>query len=410
MTAQPIAILCAHTKLCPPDSLRAHPRNYNQHPKQQLNLLAKLIQFQGFRHPIVVSNLSGFVIAGHGRLEAAKLLGMTEVPVDFQDFENEDQELQHLVADNQIAELATQDQGELLSILKDLEEKGLDLELFGMLEAEAANLLKKVPQQQPQAVDPEIENVKLDRAAELRRLWKVEPRSIWQLGNHRIMCGDCRELTEVDALVRLNKPGLVYSDPPYGVQAVNVSGKMSGKVGKQGPRKGKQPNYAPVIGDSDGKTAQRSFELISGLYPSAMQIWWGANHYSDALPSSSCWIVWDKENGESFFADAELAYCSDKTAVRIFRHKWNGLIKASERGESRVHPTQKPVALAEWCITNYGRDAETILDPFSGSASCLIACERLNKRCLAMEASPEYVAVGIQRWVDLTGGKPEPLS
>ncbi len=180
------------------------------------------------------------------------------------------------------------------------------------------------------------------------------------------MCGSCLIQPDLNRLALRDRIDLVFSDAPYGISIVNPLGKVS-----------------------------------SGLPVG------GANHFSDAFPASSCWIVWDKDNGQSFFADAELAYCSAKSSVRIFKHQWNGLLKASERGQKRCHPTQKPIALAAWCIETYGEKAETIFDPFSGSAPVLLACEQLNRRCRAMEISPAYVAVSLQRWADLTGNVPK---
>lgn len=138
----PVTIHCAYTELADPNDLRPHPKNINHHPKAQVKLLAKLIIHQGFRHPVVVSKLSGLIVAGHGRREAGIILGC-QVPVDYQDFESEDQELQHLIADNQIAELSQPDLVELKEHLEVLQSKGLDLELFGMMEAECRAMLDK---------------------------------------------------------------------------------------------------------------------------------------------------------------------------------------------------------------------------------------------------------------------------
>jgi len=155
--------------------------------------------------------------------------------------------------------------------------------------------------------------------------------------------------------------------------------------------------YAKVIGDENSDVAKAAFRKIHALFPKALHLWWGANHFSDVFPDSSCWIVWDKENGESFFADAELAYCSADTSVRIFKHKWNGLLKASERGEKRVHPNQKPVALAVWCFEKYGEADDVIFDPFLGSGCSMLAAANLHRICYGMEISPDYCAVILDR-------------
>jgi len=112
--------------------------------------------------------------------------------------------------------------------------------------------------------------------------------------------------------------------------------------------------------------------------------------------------VWDKENTGDF-ADCELAWTNQKTAVRKFEHMWNGMVKASECGQKRVHPTQKPVALAAWCFDRYGAECASVLDLFGGSGSTLIACEQKNKSGYIMELSTDYCDVIVRRWQEFTG-------
>lgn len=125
------AILCAHTKLVPIESLKRHPRNPNTHPEEQIKLLANIIAKSGFRSPIVVSKRSGFITKGHGRLDAAELLGLKAVPVDFQDYESEEMEMADMVADNQIASLAEMDRAVLKDILQELDTGAFDMLLTG---------------------------------------------------------------------------------------------------------------------------------------------------------------------------------------------------------------------------------------------------------------------------------------
>ncbi|RYD84604.1 MAG: hypothetical protein EOP84_05040, partial [Verrucomicrobiaceae bacterium] len=146
MNISPLAetslIHCTHSAIRDPASLVEHPRNPNRHPHKQIELLARIIRHQGWRNPIVVSARSGFVVAGHGRLAAARLLDLSEVPVDVQAFETEADEWAHLVADNRIAELADMDQAGLGELLRDLGEvEDFDLELTGFGEAEIDKLL-----------------------------------------------------------------------------------------------------------------------------------------------------------------------------------------------------------------------------------------------------------------------------
>jgi DNA modification methylase len=160
--------------------------------------------------------------------------------------------------------------------------------------------------------------------------------------------------------------------------------------------------YAPIVGDDSIETAVLSSQLCLEQFPNAVQLWWGGNYYAHTLPPSSCWLVWDKENTGNF-ADAELAWCSDKSAVRIFKHMWNGMLKASEHGQKRVHPSQKPVALAEWAFEKYGKEQDIIFDPFLGSGMSVIAAENLDRTVVGCELSPEYIDIIITRWENHTG-------
>jgi len=125
-------------------------------------------------------------------------------------------------------------------------------------------------------------------------------------------------------------------------------------------------------------------------------IFWGANYYSSCLPNGFGWIVWDKEREGDTFSGAELAFVNKGVRVDVFRHKWHGMIKASEMGEKRVHPTQKPVALVEWCFNNYSA-GNNILDLFLGSGSTMVASHQLKRKCYGMELDPKYCQVIVDR-------------
>lgn len=132
------------------------------------------------------------------------------------------------------------------------------------------------------------------------------------------------------------------------------------------------------------------------------QIIWGANHFADRFPSNGPgWIVWDKENGASSFADAELAFTSFDKAVRIFRYRWNGMIQGSHGNkalnETRIHPTQKPVKLYEWLLTNYAKPGQRILDTHLGSGSSAIAANNLGFEFVGMELDADYYTAACQR-------------
>lgn len=128
-------VQCKHTRLVPVGELKPHPKNPNEHPAKQIKLLAKILKGDAWRHPIIVSNQSGFIVVGHARLQAAQLNGWPTVPVDFQDFESDEAELAFLVADNEIPEFAERDADKLQSIIAELEAANFDTELAGILKA-----------------------------------------------------------------------------------------------------------------------------------------------------------------------------------------------------------------------------------------------------------------------------------
>ncbi|RJS73020.1 site-specific DNA-methyltransferase, partial [ANME-2 cluster archaeon] len=121
------------------------------------------------------------------------------------------------------------------------------------------------------------------------------------------------------------------------------------------------------------------------------QIIFGGNYYTDYLTPSSCWIVWDKRNGRNDFADCELAWTSFKSAVRIFRYKWNGMLQENmKKKEKRVHPTQKPTPVFTWILKKYSNEGDLICDPFLGSGTTLEACRKTNRNCIGFEISGEW--------------------
>ena len=168
--------------------------------------------------------------------------------------------------------------------------------------------------------------------------------------------------------------------------------------------------YYPVVGDDTILTAEQAVKFYLSEYPDACHVWWGGNYYTHVLSPSSGWIVWDKDNTGNF-ADCELAWTNQDRAARIFEHRWNGMLKASEQGQRRVHPTQKPVALAAECFKEYGNPGDIIIDPFLGSGITVLAAEELNdRRVIGFELEPVYIATTIQRWVNHTNRQPERIS
>jgi DNA modification methylase len=377
---------CAHKELVDLHKLQPNPKNPNKHPEKQIKLLAKIIDYQGQRAPIVVSNRSGFITKGHGRLEALKSLGWAKAAVDYQDYADEAQEYADMVADNKIAELATHDDKFMLdTILADFPD--IDTELLGLDNFKL-----------PKVLEPQCDEDEVPEQVDTR----AKPGDVWQLGAHRLMCGDSTNIQQVEALMAGDLADMVFTDPPYGVNE-RTNRKDNKRFGAA-----ESKNFTPVKGDESEDVAKEAFSIATTF--GATTIYWGANNYS-FLPISRGWIVWDKrENkGTDDNGDAELAWTNCNKPIRTFYHLWKGMIKSSERGESRVHPTQKPIVLAEWCFENYG-NPKSVLDLFGGSGSTLIACEKTNRKCFMMELDPHYVDVILARWEKYTGKTAERLN
>jgi site-specific DNA-methyltransferase (adenine-specific) len=179
-------------------------------------------------------------------------------------------------------------------------------------------------------------------------------------------------------------------DPPYGIGEDGKKNHSRGKLAKS-------KQYTPKNWDAMPPNKEYFKELIR---VSKNQIIWGANHFISRIPiDSSCWIVWDKENGETDFADCELAYTSFNTAVRKFKYKWQGMIQQNMKNkEERIHPTQKPIALYEWIFSNYAKQGMKILDTHLGSQSSRIAAYKANLDFIGFELDKEYFEQGNQRF------------
>lgn len=181
---------------------------------------------------------------------------------------------------------------------------------------------------------------------------------------------------------------LVPTDPPYGIN--------TGKMGyiKNPGGVAKSIDYGEYDWDESPLNTEQFNEIIR---VSKNQVIWGGNHFSDIIPQSNCWLIWNKINGmsSSDFADCEIAWTSFDSPIRIFNYLWCGMIK--KKKEKRYHPTQKPLRLMEWVIKNYSNEGDLILDPFMGSGTTAVACRRLNRNFIGFEISKEYCEIANER-------------
>ena len=183
---------------------------------------------------------------------------------------------------------------------------------------------------------------------------------------------------------------LAIVDPPYGIGENGSKNHTRGSLAKA-------KNYKAFAGGDVQPPNEEYFEELFRI--SKNQIIFGANHFISRMPyDSSCWIVWDKVNGESDFADCELAWTSFKSAVRKFEFRWAGMLQGNMKNkEVRIHPTQKPVALYEWLLSRYAKVGDIILDTHVGSASSLLACHRTNHKFVGFELDKNYYKLSKER-------------
>ena len=205
-----------------------------------------------------------------------------------------------------------------------------------------------------------------------------------QIGDCTLYLGDCREI-----LPTLAKVDAVVTDPPYGI------GEAAGRNASRG-----KLAVAKDYGTSSWDDKPIDDELIQVVRSSGRwNIIFGGNYYM--LPPTSCWLVWDKINGDNDFADCELAWTNLPKAVRRIRYMWNGMLRAN--GEPRGdHPTQKPVGVMKWCIGHIPTDSNTILDPFMGSGTTGVACVNLGRRFIGIEIEPKYFDIACKRIEEAT--------
>jgi site-specific DNA-methyltransferase (adenine-specific) len=210
--------------------------------------------------------------------------------------------------------------------------------------------------------------------------WERPWKRFEQIGQCSLYLGDCREI-----LPYIEGVNALVSDPPYGISYKSPSGRGETVRG----------DYPIIHGDD------QPFDPTPFLGYSQVVLF-GANHYADKLPPSAKWLVWDKRDGgtPNNNSDCELAWVKNGGSARLIRHLWNGMLKASEKDDRRVHPTQKPVAVMEWVLKQATKEGDLVLDPFLGSGSTGIACLKLGRRFVGIEIEPTYFDAACARLRD----------
>lgn len=459
-----IPVFCAYDELVDIGKAVPNPKNPNQHPKKQIELLAKIIKAQGWRQPITISNRSGLIVKGHGRLQAAILLGLDKVPVDFQNYASEAEEIADLTADNRIAELADMDADMLGGILSDINLEEFPIELSGYTEEELEELIGGIAEEDSAADD-------LDDEKEQPLPPMSKPGDLWLLGEHRLICGDATDPATIDRLMNGEKAAMVHTDPPYGVSYTGGVGKEwaaikdDNKTGDDLLNKLLIPAFRNMRRHTIEKAAfyiwhasstRRDFEdamTAAGLMEYQYLIWvknniqMGRMHYQ--YDHEPCFYAAKEGQTPNFYGDraqhtvwrvtthtegqqmtvlgngiaitdgkGKTLYITDKTPkgkkVRTLRMEPGGSLDLYQedkmdtvwkidRETNYLHPTQKPVEIPRRAIENSSKPGEIVIDLFGGSGSTLLGAEMTGRRCYTTELDPCYCDVIISRYVTQTG-------
>lgn len=402
-----IPVYCSHDEIVDIMAVIPNPKNPNRHPDSQVDVLAKIIKSQGWRKPITVSKRSGFVVSGHGRLLAAVMLKTDKVPIDFQDYATEAEEYADLVADNRIAELSEIDDNllsEILGEIKDYED--FNFELTGYADHDLEEILNSIDFGE----ETETEAVEDDYEVELPEEPKAKKGDIYQLGNHRLMCGDSTDRKQVETLLNGENIELLLTDPPYNM------GYSGGGIIKE-TTKNVRERIKDII-DFDAM----SIKYIANMNIGSVYIFTSKDLIPDYLKIFEGWkfniLTWVKTNNppmcnNNFLPDIEYLLYFHNGKGRV----WNNGLRPldiyrkayfSSRTEGHeeigdVHPTMKPLKLLSDKIKISSN--KNVLDLFGGSGSTLIACEQTGRKCYMMELDPKYIDVIIDRWEQFTGEK-----
>jgi len=392
-------------------------------PEAEMHKLVRSIETFGLVEPLVVRRSDNLVIGGHQRLEAGKALGLTKVPVVFVDVTEEEAKALNLALNRIQGQWDLPKLGELLEELRDLPE--LDITLTGFDNREIDELLAELERQQPLPAFEESFDAEqaMAEAEERAGPTRVHPGEVWQLGRHRLLCGDATDPANWQQLMAGEAAHAIVTDPPYGINYVGgraaqeerISAKRRGAKGQESDAYWDDltdDEYRQLLISSLGLAHQHSDDKAP-LY-----LWFASSHLREVLDCmSECgWqernlLVWVKNNGAgALFAQYKHWYEPCFYAYKKGRApRWHGPTNERTVWEhdkpmvNDLHPTMKPVALIERAIINSTYRKQLVVDSFLGSGTAIIAAQRTGRICYGMERDARYCDVILARWEALTG-------
>lgn len=368
-----------------------YARNAKKHDEAQVAKLAGSIREFGFNNPVLIDADNG-IIAGHGRVMAAQKLGLASVPCLRLSHLSETQKRAYILADNRLAELGGGWDAEMLKLeLADLGDLDVDLDGIGFGADDLQDLeLSEEPEASEVDAEPQI-----DKAEELRAKWGVEPGQLWELGDHRLLCGDSTKKEDVERVMGGENASALLSDPPYGIGY-------------------EYRDHNDASNEENARLVERAF--ANGP---ACKIW------TPGLPNlardiarfgKSKVVVWFKKfaaagNGIGGASVWEPVLVVGKPPAQNLKSDviecMTDRVEVAATNLRELHSCPKPVSLYAELLASLTSAGQCIYEPFSGSGTTIIACEQLGRKCRAIEISPAYVAVALQRWADATGKTPK---
>jgi DNA modification methylase len=399
-------------------ALKRYPANARTHSKRQIHQIAASIKEFGWTNPILVREKNE-ILAGHARLEAGIFLEMRKVPCIRLLGLTDAQARALVIADNQLALNAGWDVDILKAEIEKLYADNFDLEVLGFASEDLKNLMVHEGKTDP------------DEIPDLQRTDTItKPGDVWTLGRHRLICGDCTQPAIVEQLLAGRQPFLMVTDPPYGIELDSEWRDRAG-INKHGPA---EPSYmkrriaghteTTISGDTRADWSA-AFELVPSLQVAYV---WHASRYTREVLNGlerigfihAQQIIWDKgvaalTRTHYWFVHEPAWYVRKKNApwhgklgqMTIWRAKSPKMIMAGSDEEKIDHPTQKPVELMEIPILNHTMPGDEVYEPFGGSGTTLMAAERLDRVCLAIELEPKYCDIIVARWQAYTGTQAE---
>lgn len=396
------------TKKVPIDSLEDFQGQLKNLTKDRYNQFKKVLIKDGFTEPVSVwKNPKGKhkLLNGHQRLRTLKMMRdegyvvPKDIPANFIEAKDEKEAKRKLlslasqygeVTEDGLYEFATEAELTFQDLKDNFNFPEINFDKY-------EKMFETDPQKD--ATEDEVPELPKDPISKFGDLY--------ELGEHRLLCGDSTDKATVEKLMNGEKADMVFTDPPYGIDVV-----QSNSVGGGGPTKfgtvgaGKivpAKTYRKIAGDETTEVAKKFYETSCEIGFKNIVLF-GGNYFTDFLPPSRCWFIWDKEMTGNF-SQAEMAWTNFEVGgVRVFKFLWNGLSREGNRKDElkgRIHPTQKPVGLFEQVFNRLDK-IMSVFDGFGGSGSTLIACEKTKRKCFMMELDPHYIDVIVSRWCKYT--------